>query len=219
MHTLGSRRHARLHPEANQQHTCASREACTKSAKFWPNSPYCLYHRQRFYRYGTTVKTMPRDSDLARHRADIRHTLRLYRDSPTVQWALNVVTRELFDYRATHNFSHEHFIEARLKTLRDRGAAPLDVLQRYVECYSVVQVDGWEFETPRAYHSWVARKLIGLADGSMKGVHTNAKHMAAVGLTVHEALCRFAIATLQRVQRDKAAKGEANKALDEWAMK
>jgi hypothetical protein len=217
MHTIGSRRHARLHPEANQQHACAAREACVKPAKFWPNSPYCLYHRQRFYRYGTTVKVLPRNADLTRHRADIRRTLRLHRDSPPVQWALNVVTRELFEYRATHDFSHEHFTEARLKTLRDRGAAPIDFLQRFVECYSV-QADGWQFETPRAYHSWVARKLMGLADGSMKGVNTNAKHMAAVGLTVHETLGEFAIATLQRVQRDKTAKDEASKALDEWAI-
>jgi hypothetical protein len=42
-----------------------------------------------------------------------------------------------------------------------------------------------------AYHSYVARKLVGLADGSMKGVNTNAKDMAAVGLTVQEARGRL----------------------------
>jgi hypothetical protein len=42
-----------------------------------------------------------------------------------------------------------------------------------------------------AYHSYVARKLMGLSDGSMKGVNTNAKHMAAVGLTVQEARGRL----------------------------
>lgn len=216
MHTMRGR--ARLHPvAANQQPTCAAKEACTKPAKFWPNSDLCLYHRQRMYRYGTTMKLMPRDADLARHRADIRRTLRLHRDSPPVQWALNVVARELFDYRATYDFSHEHFTQARLQTLKAREVAPIDFLQRYVECFSV-HADGWNFETPRAYHSWVARKLMGLADGSMKGVNTNAKHMAAVGLTAHEALCGFAIATLQRVERDNAVRSKASKALEEWAM-
>ena len=77
---------------------------------------------------------------------------------------------------------------------------------------------GFNFETPRAYHSWVARKLMALADGGMKGVKTNAQHMAAVGLTVHEALARFAIATLKRLEVDKAHKAEADKALTDWAI-
>jgi len=57
-----------------------------------------------------------------------------------------------------------------------------------------------------------------LADGRMKRVKTNAQHMAAVGQTVHEALARFAIATLKRVEADKAAKTEADKGLSAWAV-
>jgi hypothetical protein len=57
-----------------------------------------------------------------------------------------------------------------------------------------------------------------LADGSMKGVKTNAQHMAAVGLTVHEALGGFAFAALERVERDKVHKEEADKALSDWVF-
>jgi hypothetical protein len=162
------------------------------------------------------VKVLPLNADLTRQGADIRRTLRLHRDSPPVQWALDVVARELFQYRATHDFSHEHFTEARMGTLRDRGVTPIEFLQRYVECYSV-HANGWQFETPRAYHSWVARKLMALADGSMRGINTNARHMAAVGFTVHDALGRFAFAVLQRARRDKVAKEEAALTLAEWA--
>jgi hypothetical protein len=217
MHTIGSRPRARVHPNGLVPHVCTAKDGCNKPAPFMPNSPYCIYHRQRWYRYGTTMKTMPLDSDLARHRADIRRTLRIHRDSPPVQWALAVVRHELFDYRAEHDFSYQHFTEARLKSLKALGVEPLDFLQRYIECHSVF-ADDWNFETPRAYHSWIARKLMALADGSMKGVRTNAQHMAAVGLTVSEALCRFAIATLKRVEADKAAKADADKGLSDWAV-
>jgi hypothetical protein len=126
------------------------------------------------------------------------------------------VRRELFEYRAEHDFSYQHFTEARLRSLKALGVEPLDFLQRYIECHSVF-ADGWNFETPRAYHSWIARKLMALADGSMKGVKTNAQHMAAVGLTVSGALCRFAIATLKRVEADKVANIQADQRVSEWA--
>ena len=51
-----------------------------------------------------------------------------------------------------------------------------------------------------------------LADESMKGVKTNAQHMVAVGLTISDALTRFGIATLMRVEADRAAKAEADRA-------
>jgi hypothetical protein len=74
------------------------------------------------------------------------------------------------------------------------------------------------FENDRAWHSWLARKVMRLADGAMKGIPTNAVHMATVGLVIHEALGRFALATLERVERDRQQKVETDKAIEAWAF-
>jgi hypothetical protein len=59
---------------------------------------------------------------------------------------------------------------------------------------------------------------MGLSDGSLRDIKRNAAHEAAVGLIVHEALCKFAIATLKRAEQDKAARAGADKGLSEWAF-
>jgi hypothetical protein len=189
---------------------CAA-PGCSKLARWRPLSNYCDLHRYRVYLTGTHMPP-PTDRELARHRQPIAHALRIHRDTQAVQAAVNLVVRDLLKYRATTQLTMDTFTQRKMSLLRDAGVVPLDILQRVTEVYSLRFDDEPSLKYDRAFHTFLARKVLQLKRGVVQhdGNQPNAKHLSYLGEQIATTVGRFSVAVLMLVKKMR----EERKAFD-----
>jgi hypothetical protein len=159
----------------------------------------------------------PRDRDLARHRESISRTLRLHHASAPVTWAITTVERELFGFVALEGFSYQLWAQARFSALRDKGCKPMQLIQRVTECYALRQSEGEHtFRTEKVFMAFLARKVLRIKDGCLTA-NSNAWQLAHCGRIIHEALGRFAVAVLFRMDRDREQRKQFDQAAESLA--
>ena len=160
----------------------------------------------------------PSDRELARHREAIHRFLRGHRDDAPVQWAVAVVERELFGYRAVHGFGYELWTEQRLGSLKNAGALPMEVLQRVLECYALRQDESDRtFPSPNTFSAFVARKVLRIKRGVLLA-NSNAARLISCGREIEHQLERFALAALWRMKQEREVREATDKELNEWAV-
>ena len=146
----------------------------------------------------------PTDRDLARHRRRIQRTLSRHFESPTVAWALRAVETEMYTYRPTQGFSQQLWTSDRMQALKGAHVAPIEILQRVVECYALRRDEGDRvFPNQKTWLAFLARKVLRLRRGILLA-NSNCWQLKFCGALIEETLGRFATATLIRMDADVA---------------
>jgi hypothetical protein len=134
-------------------------------------------------------------------RAFIREGLGRYRNSKAIASALKLAERSLA-YVPDQGYTWQHNLQRRMLILCDAGVTPLDVLQRVVEHFALVERQPSLFKSQRAQQMALARHLLHLTKWGRW--RPNTRLLIQLGQMLSEDLGAFALQLLRRLHQDVA---------------
>ena len=176
---------------------------CPRRRRIQPNarSMYCSTHGARSYRYGDPTMRAIRPRTYEAGRAYIREALGRYRNSKAVASALKLA-EGILQYVPDYGYTWQHNLQKRMHTLAVAGVKPLDVVQRVVEHFQLVEIQPHLFKTRRTEHMMLARHVLHLTRwGTWR---PNTRLLISLGAMLSDDLGLFALQLLRRAQQDLA---------------